>query len=320
MAFKQFTLAAVMLSAASASAEALIGAGVGSADTLVSEGSKLFNQKKYPKSAENFLKATRANPTNLQTYVQLARAQMLAGQIQKSCYSYRVFLKAAPDSPERKKAAAEGEQCERKLKGSKKEPADLTQKFVEARAAFFAAIDAGQVAQAQQQISSLVNEGYLSVDLGEMGAKLSAAASAQADDIHARALKGEKMAGADLKAARPLYQTAEDMGASTPAARGRMAFLDGLADLQSKNFKKAESDFDEAAKRDAQNKEYVFYKALTLFQSGDRPGALKALELALPNDPRTHTLGAHQALVQSAEAGAGEIEKLLFQSRFVTEK
>jgi Flp pilus assembly protein TadD len=298
----------------------LIGSGVGSADTLVSEGSNLFNRKQYAKAAENFLKATRANPSNLQTYVQLARSQMLAKQIQKSCYAYRVYLKAAPDSPERKKAAAEGEECERKLKATKGQPADPTQKFVELRAAFFSAIDATQVSLAQEQLNALVRDGYLSADLGDMGQKLAAAASGQADSIHAKALRGEKMSGPELKAARPLYQTAEDMGATAPAARGRMAFLDGLAELQAKNYKKAESDFDEAAQSDASNKEYGFYKALALFQSGEKPMALKVLETALPNDPRTETLRVSQALSESAEAGSAEVEKLLFKTRFASEK
>ena len=73
----------------------LVGPGVGSADSLVSEGTKLYNQKKYAKAAELFLTANRASPATLPIYLQLARSLLAAKQIQRSCYVYRVYLKAA---------------------------------------------------------------------------------------------------------------------------------------------------------------------------------------------------------------------------------
>ena len=100
---------ALALFASGALADPLVGSGVGNADTFVSEGSKLFNKKQYPKASEQFLKATRANPALTQTYAQLARAQILAKELQRACYAYRVYLKSVPDSPDRKGDAGCGE-------------------------------------------------------------------------------------------------------------------------------------------------------------------------------------------------------------------
>ena len=54
-------------------ADALVGAGVGNADTFVSEGSKLFNKKQYAKASDQFLKATRANPATVPSLMRRAR-------------------------------------------------------------------------------------------------------------------------------------------------------------------------------------------------------------------------------------------------------
>ena len=115
------------LFASTALAQPMVGAGVGNADTFVSEGSKLFNKKQYAKASEQFLKATRVNPPLVQTYVQLARAQLLAKELQRACYAYRVYLKSVPDGPDRKKASSESDQCERQVKGRKKPPEDPRQ-------------------------------------------------------------------------------------------------------------------------------------------------------------------------------------------------
>lgn len=307
---------------ASASAEPLIGPGVGNADTLVSEGTKLFNRKQYPKAAEHFMKATRANPATISSYVQLARALMLAKQAQKACYAYRVYLKAAPDSPDRKKAAAESDQCERQAKASK-EQTDLLQKYVDVRAAFFSALDRNEVlgaTGAAEALESLVKDGFLGPELGDMSQKLAAAATAEADAIHKRALSGEVLTADALRTARPLYQVAQDVGVSSADSKGRMAFLDGLAELAEKNFKKAEAHFVEASKSDPSNKEYVFYRGLAMFQGGERAGALKVLEADLKDDPRTLVLRAALAVGHSADFGAAEVEKLLFTTRYPPEK
>ncbi|MCC6334677.1 MAG: hypothetical protein IT380_11930 [Myxococcales bacterium] len=321
MASRAILLAALLASAAQA--EPLIGLGVGNSDTLLSEASKLFNRKQYPKAAELFLKATRADPSAVNTYLLLARAQTLAKQLQPACYAYRVYLKSVPDSPDRKKASAESDQCERQLKALKKPPPDPGPKYVETRAAFFTALDENRIlgaGGAAESLTSLVKEGFLGPELAEMAQKLGAAASAEGDLAHKRALAGEKLPAEQLRNARPLYQLAQDTGAPVGDAKARMAFLDGVADLQDKAYKKAEAHFADAAKADPANKEYVFYKGLALFQAGDRPQALKVLEADLKDDPRTAVLRVAIALGQSPDSGAAELEKLLFTARLPKEK
>lgn len=310
---------------ASAADTALVGAGVGNADTFVSEGSKLFNKKQYPKAVEQFLKATRANPANTNTYVQLARAQMQAKQVLMACYAYRVYLKAVvADTPDRKKAAAESDQCERQLKGMKAPAVDPTKSFVDLRAGFFTALDAksllGGPESAAEALKTLVKDGFLGPELGEMAQKLGAAATAEAEAIHKRALGGEKLPPEVLRSARPLYQLASDVGAAASDAKGRMAFLDGLAELNDKSWKKAETHFTEAAKSDPENHEYAFFRALALVQAGERPAALKIMDAELKDDPRTAVLRTSLALGESQENGATELEKLLFNTRYPPEK
>lgn len=309
--------------ASTASAQALVGPGVGNADTLVSEGSKLFNKKQYAKAAEHFLKATRANPANAQTYVQLARAQMLAKDLQRACYAYRVYLKSVPDSPDRKKASAESDQCERQVKVARKLPEDPTKGFVDLRAAFFTALDAKQLVgagSAAETLKTLVHGGFLGPELGEMAQKLGAAATAEAEAVHARALTGEKLSPETLRSARPMYVLAQEVGTSAADARGKMAFLDGLAELNDKAWKKAEAHFTEAAKSDASNREYVFHKGLALYLAGEKAQALKVLDAELRDDPRTAVLRASLSVSESPEAGANELEKLLFTTRNPPEK
>ncbi len=319
------SLLAIVLAASSAVAAGnpLVGPGVGNADSLVSEGTKLYNQKKYARAAELFLQANRASPATLPTYLQLARSVLAAKQISRACYVYRVYLKAAPESPDRKKAQAESEQCERQARTAKGQPADLSQKYVETRAAFYAALDQNLVVgpgSAHDQLSTLVKDGYLSPDLGDMAAKLGAAALSKADEIHKAALANEKMSLERLRSARPLYQVAADVGATPPDQKARTAFLDGLAALQEKDFKKAEALFTEASRADSGNTEYVFYQGLSLLQGGDRPGALKVLDTRLKEDPRTRVLRAAHALGNSPEDGAAELERLLFTTRYPAEK
>lgn len=316
-------LALVLLASTAFAQSALVGAGVGNADTFVSEGTKLFNKKQYAKSAEQFLKATRANPALPNTYVQLARAQLLAKELQRACYAYRVYLKSVPDSPDRKKAAAESDQCERQVKGLKKPPEDPTKGFVDQRAAFFTALDAKQLlgpGSASETLRTLVKDGFLGPELGEMATKLGNAATAEAESVHKRALAGEKLAPEVLRSARPLYQVAQEVGTGAADAKGRMAFLDGLAELNEKSWKKAEAHFVEASKSDPQNKEYVFFKGLALVQAGERAHALKVLEAELKDDPRTAVLRAALAVGDSPLAGANELEKLLFSTRYPPEK
>lgn len=319
------TMTALIASSAFAVDTSLVGTSVGNADTFVSEGSKLFNKKQYAKAVEQFLKAARANPANTNTYVQLARAQMQAKNVLMACYAYRVYLKAVvADTPDRKKAAAESDQCERQLKGMKAPAVDPTKTYVDLRAGFFNALDAksllGGPDTAAETLKTLVKDGFLGPELGEMATKLGAAATAEAESIHKRALGGEKLAPEVLRSARPLYQLAADVGAAAADSKGRMAFLDGLAELNDKSWKKAEAHFTEAAKSDPSNHEYAFFRALALVHSGERPAALKIMDAELKDDPRTAVLRASLALGESQESGATELEKLLFNTRYPAEK
>jgi len=313
----------LVLIALSAASEPLVGAGVGNADTFITEGTKQYNAKQYPKAIDNFTKATRANPALLPPYLQLARSLLAAKQISRACYLYRVYLKATPDTPDRKKAQAESDQCERQLKTAKKQPPDLSGKYVDTKAAFFAALDQSQILDkggAYESLKTLVKDGYMGPDLGEMAQKLGAAAQAAADDIHKRAIGYEKLSADALKSARALYQVAQDVSVNVAHAAAASAFCDGLAHLQAKDLKKAESLFAEAAKAAPENKEYTFYRAVALVQAGDKKGALKVLDADLKDDPRTEVLRTSLALGDSPEAGATELERLLFSRRYPAEK
>lgn len=313
-----------LLVASAASADYLVGPGVGNADTFISEGTKQYNQKQYAKAVDNFTKATRANPALLPPYLQLARSHLAAKQIQRACYVYRMYLKAAPESADRKKAQAESEQCERQLKTAKKQPPDLSPKYVDTKAAFFAALDKSAILDkevgAYDSLKTLVKDGYMSPDLADMAQKLGSAAQAAADDVQKRALAYEKLSPEALKSARHLYQVAQDVGVNVPDAASASAFCDGLAALQAKDAKKAEALFAEAARAKPENKEYTFYRAVALVQHGDKKGALKVLDADLKDDPRTEVLRTSLALGDSPEAGASELERLLFSRRYPAEK
>lgn len=320
-----FCVALLVASAASAASagEALVGSGVGNADTFISEGTRQYNQKQFPKAVDNFIKATRANPTLLPPYLQLARSHLAAKQIMRACYVYRMYLKAAPDNADRKKAQAESEQCERQLPRAKGQPPDLSPKYVETKATFFAALDKSQILDkdgAFESLKTLVKDGYMSPDLADMAQKLGVAAQAAADDVHKRALSYEKLSADALKSARHLNQVAADVGVNVPDAAATSAFCDGLAALQSKDAKKAEGLFADAAKAKPENKEYTFYRAVALVQAGDKKGALKVLDADLKDDPRTEVLRTSLALGDSPEAGATELERLLFSRRYPAEK
>ncbi len=314
-------LAALVLCAAlctPALAEPLIGPSVGNADLLIAEGNNLYNQKKYDKAAESFLKATRANPTAVAALLGLGRSFLGAKQVMKACLAYRAYVKGAPDTPERAKAQAEQELCDRQLKTAKKQPADPTPRYVEKKAAFFSALDSKQLlgpGSASEELRGLLKDGYVGVDLADMAGKLSAAANAAAEELHARALKKEKLSADALRSAKALYQLAVDT-ASPPQHQARASFLEGLAELQAGKPKLAEPKFAEAAKADPSVKDYTFYRAVALQKGGDADAALKLLETELPTDPRTGVLRAALAVSHSAEAGATELEKLLFSKRY----
>ncbi|MFP2964406.1 hypothetical protein ACLEPN_43570, partial [Myxococcus sp. 1LA] len=59
--------------------------------------------------------------------------------------------------------------------------------------------------------------------------------------------------------------------------------------------------------------EYRVWRAAALQRAGDLDGALTVMETDLPQDSRTDVLRAASAQRKSPEAGARELERLLFQ-------
>jgi len=95
-----------------------------------------------------------------------------------------------------------------------------------------------------------------------------------------------------------------------------MAFLEGLALLQQGELKKAEIRFAEASLGEPSVLEYKFYRAIAMYRSGNKSGAMEALEADLPQDPRTGVLRTALALGNSPDSAAAELEQVLFQKRF----
>ncbi len=318
MRIDRWAVLAFALVAGPALAEPLIGPSVGNADLLTAEGNRLYNEKAYDKAAESFLKAARANPAAPAALLGLGRSYLGAKQLARACVAYRAYVKGATDTVERAKAQSELELCERQLKGARGQPKDPTPRYVEKKAAFFAALDAGSLlgsGSASEVLKALLKDGYVGVDLADMGGKLSAAANSAAEELHARALKKEKLSADALRSAKALYQLAVDT-ASPPQHAARAAFLEGLAELQAGKPKPAEVKFAEAAKADPSVTDYTFYRAIALHRAGDSSAALKLLEAELPRDVRTATLRAALAVNHSPEVGAAELEKLLFSRRY----
>jgi hypothetical protein len=310
-------LAAVAFTGA-AVAEPLVGPSVGNADVLISEGNRLYSNKKYAKAASKFLAATRANPTATQPYLVLARSYMGAKQVPAACNAYRAYLSAA--SADRPKAERELRNCERRFKRVKKSNRiDLGPKYVETKAQFFAALDEKILlgsGSASVALRTLIHDGYVGPDLADMGSKLNTAASAAAEDFYRRAMAREWIPAHTLRDAKQLYQLAVETGSPPQSYGSHSAFIEGLADFQSFEAKRAEQKFAEASLAEPAVTEYKFYRAAAIYRGGDKTSALEALEKDLPQDPRTAVLREAQALGSSSQAGATELEQLLFTKRF----
>lgn len=310
-------IAAIAL-ASSAVAEPLVGPSVGNADTLLSEGNRLYNARQYSKASALLLKATRANPASLAAYLSLARSYMAQKQTRSACLAYRAFLRSAPDTADRGRAQSELELCERQLKTRKAAP-DPTEKFVATKSKLYDALEKNQLlgpGSAGEALKSLVHAGYLGADLGEMATKVNAAAMSSAEELYKRVLAHEKVPTDQLRKGKQLYQLALDTGTAPPNFAARSAFLEGLASLHAGDLKKAEAHFTEASLADPTAAEPKFYRAMSVYRGGDKQGALRTLETDLPDDPRTAVLRATMALGNSTEAGATELERLLFATRF----
>ncbi len=347
-------LALVLLllgAAAPASAAPLVGPGVGTADALQADGNRLYNRKQFRDAARVFLQATRAAPEHVPTYLSLARSRLKAKEIPGACYAYRVYVRAAAEGEERSKAQSELELCERQLRAGRGQAEESTRQFVEAKAAFFAALEAGNLVghgSAGEWLAQLVEAGYLGTDLGEMAGKLAAAATTAADDLHRRALAREALDEATLRRGEAFYELAATFGPAPQGHVARSAFLEGLAELRAAARPALEAtdtgpgggDAAFAAVRAVRNgveggsgsyaaaiaqlsaaveaapavADYRFFRALAIWRSGDEAGALAALERDLPDDPRTAVLRA----VVAMEAGnaAAEVERVLFSTRY----
>lgn len=332
--------------APSAGAEALVGAGVGNADALQAEGNRLYNRRQYDQAAETFLKASRAAPDQLPTYLSLARSRLKAKRIAAACYAYRTYVRHAPAGDERSKAQNELELCERQLRAGKLVAEEAARQFVETKAAFFAALEAKQLVgggSASESLEQLVVEGYLGPDLADMAKQLAGAALTAAEELHGRALRREQLDEHALLAGKAFYATAADFGQAPAELAARGAFLQGLAEMHAAaRLPDRETDVSFASVRRVENgvgagsgtwqaaidsfsaaaaaaptvTEYRYFRALAMWRSGDRPGALAALQRDLPDDPRTAVLAAILAAGDEPEAGAFAVERLLFSNRF----
>ncbi|MCE9672692.1 hypothetical protein LY474_33275 [Myxococcus stipitatus] len=318
---RRLLLTCAVLVGGAAWAQPLVGPSVGNADALVAEGTKLYNKRRYADAARLLLQATRANPTLMPAYLALARARMGAKETAGACAAYKAWLRSAPDIQDRRKAQGESELCERQLKAARKKkrnkvPPDLTARHVESKAAFFEALEARRLRgpdSAGEALRALVAEGYLGADLGEMGQRLSAQCRASAEELHQRALAGEALTGEQLREARGLLELARDTGEPPARADAQAPFLEGLAALQDGAPDRAQQLFARAATAAPERSEYKVWRATALQRAGDAKGALAMMEAELPDDPRTALLRVAVAQGTSPEAGARELERLLFQ-------
>jgi len=308
-------LAVVVSSAAAASP--LVGAGVGNADALLADGTRLYNEKSYAAASEAVLKATRANPKLLPAYLQLARSRLAEQKLPQACYAYRAFLRAEPTAGDREKAESELQLCERQLEAdaAAKRNKDFSAAFAEPKARFFSALDKGDLPAASDALSMLVNGEYLGVDLADMAAKLGGAASASADQAYRSALRGELRDAAAVKAGLRVTEIASDVGSPPANGEAKAAFLAGVGALLEGRPKDAEQAFAKAGKGDGSGPSPVLWRARALAQV-DRRKALQLLSSELPNDPRTGAAKVAASLPDAPAQAASDLEKLLFDQKF----
>ncbi len=302
-------------------APALVGPGVGNADVFLSEGNRLYNAKEYEAAAAQFLQATRADPSLLAAYLGLARSRFGLRDVGPACYAYRQFVRNTQDAQERTRAEGELELCERQRAALPQPPADPTPTYVEQKAQFFSALDRKKLVgegSAHEALGALVSGGYLAPDLGEMAQKLHAAVTGEVDALHTRALSKEKPPAEELRRADELAAVASQVGTPVSKAEAKVPFLMGMGELQAQggDVARAEALLAEAVRADGTQPEYKFVRALALHRAGDSRAALRTLEQDLPDDPRTGVLRAALAVGDSPEAGARELERLLFEKRF----
>lgn len=311
---------AVALGAASqASAEPLVGRAVGNPDLLVAEGSRLYNEKQYEQARDHFLKAARAEPKTVATYLSLARAYFAASDVELACHAYRTYLRSAVNAPDRSKAESEADLCERQLRAKLPGGSQLGPRYVALKAEFYDALDKGNLLgenSARAKLEAMLEAAYVGPDLGDMAGKLAAAAEKQADAVYTASTHRQKVTPADLRLGAELYQLALDCGAAPTRHPARISHLHGVAWLLEGKSKEAEAAFAEVVKQDPSNADARFLRGLAVYNGGDKAGALKQLEAELPKDPRTGILKVSASFERGGDAAAVELEKFLFSQRF----
>lgn len=316
-----FTLVLVALPSvalAAPSPTALVGPGVGSVELLVTQGLKDYNAGNYPAARDDFLKSLRASPDNAPVYLSLARSYLQTKQIALACWTYRVFLKASPNTPDREKAQAELENCQRQQAALSPVPADPGLAFVDQRATFEQTVNAGNLlgpGSASATLRQMLVDGYAAPDLAKMAQELRAAAETQANATYQKAVAHQPQEPAALRQGSELFQLALDVGATDAAYPPRAQFTSALADLQEHKWAEAEKGFSQSLGA-GDDKESKFYAAVAAYRSGAHARALQMLERDLPDDPRTQLLRVDSEIAQDPKRGAQQLEQLLFERSF----
>lgn len=309
---------ALALVGAAPAAAIMVGPGVGNVDLLYAQGSKAYNAKGYDKAREAFLKAARANPAHLPTYLALARAYLQSGKRALACYTYRVYVKSSPESGERQKAQSELDLCDKQL-AAKPEADDPAAKFAPLKGALHQALDRGQLfgpASAEEVLGALVAADYAAPDLGDLAAKVRTLAEQQAQAAFAAA--GKIGARPDeLRAGAGAYRLAGEVGADESQTAARAHYLDGCAATIEAKYDAAV----EAFRRSLQlggPQDARFRYGVALWKKGDKNGAVRLLKAELKDDPRTALLVLALALSGGIDAGpaAEALDGFLFEQRF----
>jgi len=303
---------------ASPSPTALVGPGVGSVDLLVTQGLKDYNAGKYEAARDDFLKSLRASPENTPVYLSLARSYLQTRQVALACWTYRVFMKAAAGSPDRDKAQAELDNCQRQQSALTPAPADPGLAFVDQRAAFEEAVNGGKLlgpGSASTTLKQMLTDGYAAPDLSKMAAELRGAAETQANSTYQKAVAHQVVDPVALREAAELFRLALDVGATEASYLPRAEFTGALADLQEHKWPEAEKGFAQSLGA-GNDMEARFYAAVAAYRSGAHARALQMLERDLPTDPRTELLRVDAELAQDPQRGAQKLEQLLFQQSF----